>query len=277
VFSPYYRRALARDAATSPDDHCAINVCLYSPGAARWTMTERGARHVQRERSAFAVGPSRMAWHGDALQIDIDERSVPLGRPVRGTLRLHPSALSRFGAALDARGRHRWAPIAPCARIEVQMQQPALRWSGQAYFDSNEGDEPIDRAFKRWDWLRTAAPDGASAVIYDVLPRDERRGASRLVAQRFHADGSDSPFEAAARQPLPPTALWRVARQVRAGEDGARVLRTLEDTPFYARSLIELALQGGQRVTAVHETLDADRLRARWVQGLLPWRMPRRG
>jgi carotenoid 1,2-hydratase len=277
VFSPYYRRAFARDAATLPDDHCAINVCLYSPGARRWTMTERGSRHVQRERSAFAVGPSRMAWGGDALQIDIDERSVPLLRPVRGTLRLHPSALSRFGAALDARGRHRWAPIAPCARIEVQMQQPALRWSGQAYFDSNEGDEPIDRAFKRWDWLRTAAPDGASAVIYDVLPRDERRGASRLVAQRFHADGSDSPFEAAARQPLAPTALWRVARQVRAGEDGARLLRTLEDTPFYARSLIELALQGGQRVTAVHETLDADRLRARWVQGLLPWRMPRRG
>jgi carotenoid 1,2-hydratase len=278
VFSPYYRRAFLRDASTSPDEHCAINVCLYSPGATRWTMTERCARHVQREARDFVIGPSRVGWRDDALHIDIDERSAPLPRAVRGTLRLRPQGLSRFVAALDARGLHRWGPIAPCARIEVQMQSPALRWSGAAYFDSNEGDEPIERAFTRWDWLRTApAADGASAVLYDVLPRDERRGASRLLAQRFHADGSASPFEAASRQALPATPLWRVARQVRAGEAPARVLHTLEDTPFYARSLIELALPGGPRVAAVHETLDVTRLRSPVVQAMLPFRMPRRG
>jgi carotenoid 1,2-hydratase len=237
-------------------------------------MTERGARHVQRERSAFVVGPSRMAWDGRALEIALDERSVPWARAVRGTLRLQPHALCTFAASLDAAGRHRWGPIAPCARIEVDLQAPALRWSGAAYFDSNEGDEPIERAFTRWDWLRTASPDGrTTTVIYDVQATGAEQGA--LIARRFDADGSDHAADAApARRALAPAPLWRIARSVRAGED-AHVLRTLEDTPFYARSLIEMP-SGGERELAVHETLDTLRLRSRVVQAMLPWRMPRR-
>jgi carotenoid 1,2-hydratase len=239
-------------------------------------MTERGQRHVQRERSAFAVGPSHLRWHGDALEITLDERSVPLPRAVRGVLRVHPQALTTFRAALDARGRHRWGPIAPCARIEVNLQAPALQWQGHAYIDSNEGDEPIERAFTRWDWLRTAAPDGSTAVIYDVQPSDIRRGgASRLVTQRFSPDGSSSDFEASPRQRLGPSAWWRIDRQVRAAAS-PRVLRTLEDTPFYARSLIEMQSGNSQRVQAVHETLDVPRLVSPIVQAMLPFRMPRR-
>jgi carotenoid 1,2-hydratase len=267
---------LARNPATLPVDHCAINVCLYSPGAKRWTMTERGQRHVQRERHAFIVGPSRLRWHGDSLEINLDERSVPVPRPVRGVLRLHPHALLRFAAALDARGLHRWAPIAPCARIEVDLQSPSLKWQGHAYFDSNEGDEPIERGFTRWDWLRTAGADGSTAVIYDVQPRDVKRsGASRLVAQRFAADGSVHAFEASPRQRLAPSPWWRIDRQVRAA-DAPRVLRTLEDTPFYARTMLEMRLADGQPVPAVHETLDVSRLVSPVVQAMLPFRMPRR-
>jgi carotenoid 1,2-hydratase len=239
-------------------------------------MTERGARHVQRERSVFAVGPSHWRWHGDALEITLDERSVPLARAVRGVLRLHPRALTPFHAALDGPGLHRWGPIAPCAHIEVALQAPALRWSGPAYFDSNEGDEPIERGFTRWDWLRTAGRDGSTSVIYDVTPRDVKRsGASRLVTRRFAPDGRASAFEASPRLRLAPSAWWRIDRQVRAGAP-ARVLQTLEDTPFYARSLIELPLTGGERVQAVHETLDVARLCSPLVQSLLPFRMPRR-
>jgi carotenoid 1,2-hydratase len=230
-------------------------------------MTERGRRHVQRERHALVVGPSRLEWQGDALEITLDERSVPLLRAVRGVLRLRPQGLTTFHAALDARGLHRWGPIAPCARIEVDLQSPALRWQGHAYFDSNEGDEPIERGFTRWDWLRTAETDGSTAVIYDVQPR--------LIAQRFAPDGSTSAFEPSPRQRLAPSALWRIDRQVRAAEP-PRVLRTLEDTPFYARSLIEMQAGNGQRVQAVHETLDVPRLVSPVVQAMLPFRMPRR-
>ena len=55
----------------------------------------------------------------------------------------------------------------------------------------------------------------------------------------------------------------------------ARVQQTLEDTPFYVRSVLEAGVLG-ERVTAVHETLDVARLVSVPVQGMLPFRMPRR-
>ncbi len=274
VFSPYYRRALLRDPQAAADEHCAINVCVYSPGAKRWTMTERGRRHVQRGPHEFAVGPSRWGWSGSGLTIDIDERATPMPRRVIGTLRVQPLGLSRFTAALDGAGRHRWGPIAPGARIDVDLHSPALRWQGQAYIDSNEGDEPIEQGFTRWDWLRAQLPDGRCAVVYDVQPRG--RG-PQLISAAFGADGAAQPWQAPPRQHLPPSPLWRVQRAVRAdaGPPAPRVAQTLEDTPFYARSLLRLQL-GGQSVQAVHESLDVNRLASPWVQRLLPFRMPRR-
>jgi carotenoid 1,2-hydratase len=53
-----------------------------------------------------------------------------------------------------------------------------------------------------------------------------------------------------------------------------RVLRTYEDTPFYARSLLATEFDGVIG-TAMHESLDLDRFNSRWVQCLLPFRMPR--
>ena len=109
-----------------------------------------------------------------------------------------------------------------------------------------------------------------------MQPSDTQRGgASRLITRRFSPDGSSSECEASPRQRLAPSTLWRIARQVRAAEP-PRVLRTLEDTPFYARTLIEMADGRGQRVPAVHETLDVPRLVSPIVQAMLPFRMPRR-
>jgi carotenoid 1,2-hydratase len=53
------------------------------------------------------------------------------------------------------------------------------------------------------------------------------------------------------------------------------VEQTLEDTPFYVRSLLSSGLLGEQ-VTSVHETLDLPRLVSLPVRLMLPWRMPRR-
>ena len=55
----------------------------------------------------------------------------------------------------------------------------------------------------------------------------------------------------------------------------ATLARTLEDTPFYARSLVGTRLFG-HAATSVHESLDLDRFRSRIVQAMLPFRMPRR-
>jgi carotenoid 1,2-hydratase len=50
--------------------------------------------------------------------------------------------------------------------------------------------------------------------------------------------------------------------------------RSLEDTPFYARTL-STARVGGQRVHLVHETVDLQRFERPWVQFLIPFRMRR--
>ena len=53
------------------------------------------------------------------------------------------------------------------------------------------------------------------------------------------------------------------------------VTRTLEDAPFYARSLVASQVLGKPAI-AVHESLSLTRFRAAWVRMLLPFRMPRR-
>jgi carotenoid 1,2-hydratase len=81
-----------------------------------------------------------------------------------------------------------------------------------------------------------------------------------------------TPFDPEERQVMGRTA-WQVNRTIRATPHR---VRTLEDTPFYARGMVEAELLG-QRVLAMHETLDLPRLRSPIVKAMLPWRMPRRG
>ncbi len=235
-------------------------------------MTERGRRHVQRTPSSFSVGPSSLRWDGQSLVFDLHEVGVPLPKRVDGTVRVWPRALSNFNAALDDGGRHRWGPIAPCSRVEVKLDRPGLSWSGDGYLDSNEGDEPIDRPFTEWDWSRGLLADGSTAVIYDVR---QKQGGDRVITQRFHPDGRSEPFEPPPRQALPPTA-WRIGRTMRSDAGSPAVVeQTLEDTPFYVRSVLQSGLFG-ERVTSVHETLNVPRLVSLPVRLMLPWRMPRR-
>ncbi len=235
-------------------------------------MTERGHRHVQRQAHSFAIGSSLLAWNGQSLNIQINERASPLPRRVIGQVRVHPLGLSTFSTPLDAQaGRHRWGPIAPCARIEVNLDQPSLRWQGNAYLDSNEGDEPVDRGFQRWDWLRAPLDDGRCAVLYDVQPR---HGPAELIGARFAPQGDVEPFTLQQRQRLPATRWFRVQRRVPVESAGAQVTQTLEDTPFYARSLLHMHL-GGRPAPAVHETLNVGRLTSPVVQRMLPFRMAR--
>ncbi len=271
VFSPYYRRHWQRGTAAA-EDHCAINVCLYSPGQGRWAMTERGRRGLSRSRDVFSLGPSALRWEGDELHITLDEVANPLPRRVRGRVRVRPAGLSTFVAALDDGGRHRWGSIAPCARVEGDFDEPGLRWAGHGYLDSNEGDEPVSEPFSTWDWLRAPLTDGSTVVVYDV--RQSQGRADRVIATRFWPDGRQAPVEPPPRQALP-ASRWRVPRTVRSESGETRVLRTLEDTPFYARSVVQARLCG-EPVVAMHETLSATRFASPWVQLMLPFRMPRR-
>ena len=207
-----------------------------------------------------------MSWDGTALTVEIREIAVPLPRLISGSVRLYPSAIESASFALDSGGRHRWQPIAPCARAEIRLNRPDLNWSGSAYFDTNNGDRPLEADFVRWDWSRAPVP-GGTAIVYDVLGRD----GLCLHALRYDANGGVESFTPEPASVLPQT-MWRVPRFVPGR--GPTVIETLEDTPFYARSLVATTLMG-QRVNAVHESLMLDRFSSPWVQPMLPFRMPR--
>jgi carotenoid 1,2-hydratase len=268
VFSPYYAAARRRGPA-DPRHYVALNVALYG-GARRWSMTERGSARLRTGATQLAIGPSALAWHDDGLAIDIDEIAVPVPSRVRGTVRVRPMALTNHVFELDGAGRHRWRPLAPRARVEVAFERPTLAWQGTGYLDSNDGDAPLEEDFRNWTWSRNSLRDGSTTVLYDVARRD--RGITSL-ALRFDGAGDARAIEAPSSVILERSG-WRIDRATRS-DAGAGVVRTLEDSPFYARSLVTATLHG-EPVLAMHESLDLDRFRRRWVQMLLPFRMPRR-
>jgi carotenoid 1,2-hydratase len=72
------------------------------------------------------------------------------------------------------------------------------------------------------------------------------------------------------------TTPWGIRRATRC-DAGARphALATLEDGPFYARSRFASQVDG-KVVQGFHESVSLRRFAARWVQCLLPVRLPRR-
>lgn len=275
MFSPWYAWARRKPGGADPLQHCALNVALYGERG-RWAMTERPVSAVERGSDTLRIGPSSLHWDGDSLRVQVREVTAPIPRRLRGDIRLHLTGVPNGrGFILDpATGRHRWTPIAPAARIEVALEEPALRWSGPAYFDTNDGDAPLEQDFLRWDWCRAPLPGGGAGVLYNVEPRE---GAAHSLALRVRPDGG---IEDASPAPppahLPPTRLWRMPRPFRAETGGAApaVVQTLEDTPFYARSVVSTRMFG-EPVQAVHESLSLDRFRTPWVQAMLPFRVPR--
>ena len=266
MFSPYY----AWRGWADPLEHCAVNVAIYGPRGARWAMTERGRASVTRDADVLSVGPSALRWERDGLTIDIDEIANPLPRRIRGRIRLEPSGVNASGFALTPDGAHMWRPISPRARVSVDLRDPSLRWSGDGYFDTNAGSEPLEKGFSGWSWSRAALGQGA-AIFYDA---ERRNGAAISMALRFRPDASYEKLAAPPVTPLPKT-KWRIARATRS-DDGVAALRTsFEDTPFYARAGVDAKIFG-ERAIQMHEVLSLDRFANPVVRLMLPFRMPRR-
>ena len=285
VFSPYYANARRRaaalggasagadaDAGANPLDHCSLNVSLYSTDKKHWTMTERRQTAIHRDATTLQIGSSALRWADNTLTIDIDEVTVPWPSRVRGQIIVHVPSITQATFNLDEAGRHRWKPLAPSARIDVQLNRPERAWQGAAYLDSNAGDEPLEDAFVGWQWCRAALPDGHTIVMYDGQRHD---GSLFTLGKSFDRDGNMTPFDLPPRANLPATS-WQLPRSTFSEADFVPVIaKPLEDGPFYARSLVALRLNQ-QSAMAFHETLSLDRFRSRWVQAMLPFRMPRR-
>lgn len=266
VFSPYY----AWSGRGDPLNHCAVNVALYGDTGKRWAMTERGRDQLQQSSSTLAIGPSRLHWEDGVLTVEIDEITAPIPSRVRGAIRLRPRFLNPRAFGLDPAQRHGWRPIAPRADVEVSLTSPDCAWSGQGYFDTNAGEEPLQDAFAGWNWSRVHLPS-ETVLFYDVEALDGQR---TDLALSFGPNGEMRSIAAPPPAPLPRT-LWGVDRATRGDEhDPPKLARTLEDTPFYSRSILE-GRYGGQLAQIVHESLSGKRLRSPVVNAMLPFKMPR--
>ena len=270
VFSPYYAWQRRRGRAV-PEQHCAVNVALYGKGGKRWAMTERGQSRLMRDAQHLNIGPSSLRWDGHSLHIDVNEITAPIPSRLRGSISLTPRALTADSYDLDALGRHQWRPIAPAADVEVDLSSPNLSWRGRGYFDSNIGSEPVEQGFTYWDWSRAIMPNDDTVILYESLRRDDSRG---LLALRYDAQGRCTPIEAPASHALPAGRIWRAPRGTRGDSGSVEIVETLEDTPFYTRSLLKQKIHG-EPALAIHESLSLTRFAHPIVQLMLPFRMPR--
>lgn len=279
VFSPWYARERQRMASEGsparPEQHCAINVALYrARGRDVWAFTEH--REFERDELHFRLGASELRWavddRGPHLEITIAEQTAIAGRSIRGRVILRPSASFSPRIELDAAGRHRWYPIAPHARIEAEFERPNLRFSGSGYHDVNEGDEGLEHAFTRWNWSRAELGADRSAILYDIEGAKPRAFEFSVADTRTMA--TVDPREFGPSVALAQTG-WRIDRSIRSDAGTTpRLIRTLEDTPFYSRNLIAVTLRG-HATTAVHESVDLLRFSRGWVRFLLPFRIRR--
>jgi carotenoid 1,2-hydratase len=282
VFSPRYAKARRAPHPADPERFCAVNLALYDiqHGQHTWALTE----HAQfaREPDRLRVGSTSIAWtESGELLIEIDEHQTRFfgrrGAPLRGRVRLRPTALFGPRVELDrwrAEPRHRWYPVAPHARVEVEFETPQLRFSGSGYHDVNAGDEGLEHAFRSWNWSRCELGDN-TIIAYDVV---DLEGRPHARAWRFEpANGAieDIPERALGPASALPTTRWRVDRAIRSDVDRPPRLRcTLEDTPFYSRSLVDVQLRGRTGV-AVHESISLQRFASSWVEFLLPFKIRR--
>lgn len=269
VFSPYYAWSKKRD----PYDHCALNIALYNPKNHLWAMTERDRDSIEIRRNNFHLGRSGLRWEKDALIIDVHETTAPIPRTLRGRIRLTADIINDREFLIDRAGRHRWRPIAPSARIEVDFDQPNIKWNGRAYLDMNEGEEPLEDVFEYWDWCRADISKNETAIVYNT---DLWTGEKRSIAMKLSKNGSWEELGPLTTKPLDDTPIWRMRRRTLSDANGESpsIIKTFEDTPFYSRSMMNTEIMG-QSCRAMHESLSGARLRAPVVKAMLPFRMPR--
>ena len=266
VFSPHYFRAIGNGDA-NPENYCALNLGVYSKGQRRWVLTEYDQRYIERGARHFTLGNNRLNFDGDTLQIEVHDQAVPWPRAVRGRIRVTPHTQTRQPFTLHQEGEQRWWPFAPSAHVEVNLSAPSLSWNGEGYFDTNSGALPLQDCFLDWHWSRRHH-HGATHINYQT--RDDE-GKLASLALRIAGDGNVTQEEPPRLQALP-RALWRMPRPI-ATDATPQLVATLEDAPFYTRSVV--ATPGDGPSLTMHESLSLEQFTKPWVQRLLPFRTRR--
>lgn len=250
-------------------EHRAVSSGRRSLGVDRARPRRAPTQPQSASRSVTARSPGRGRCWSPASPRNV----ALLGQPLCGQLRLYPERWDGRPIALSGDDAHHWWPIAPLARAEVELDQPALTFKGQAYLDANHGREPLEAGFQRWSWARLSAGNGA-IIVYDAHTRG---GARRTLVRRYDAKRPPELSPALLR----PTQLGLsgcsrlsagAAGQSRHRSSGrafpgGHALLCTDQPPGHGRR--RARLRGRQ------ETLSLDRFEQRWVQALLGFRTRR--
>lgn len=225
VFSPRYAAAARRGAR--PLDHCAVNCAVYRGGRRiAWAFTE----HMGADAgdASLRIGTSRFAYGaGGTVEIVVDERTAPWGRPLRVDLVLEPSAPPAPEVRVDGQGPHRWEARLPRARARLAVDGEEAR--GVGYHDTNHGPERLGAALRGWRWTRVHGPE-TTWIRY--RPPAPARGLEVVAA----ADGTTLRDAILPAEPLRRSG-WGLALPLRlaAGPVELPAPAVLESSPFYAR------------------------------------------
>lgn len=278
VFSPWYFARLANGERARPSEHCAINVALTSKrtGASRWIFSEYDRFDGDLSRG-LTIGKSSLAKRSDGVyELSLEDKPPAYGLPlgVKGRVRFTsdgPTAVPSEGPfVLDRAGAHRWAPVAPRCRVDVDLSAPNLRFSGDGYHDINHGDEPLSQAFVRWHWARSHERD-RTRIRYDRALRD---GTRRVLDIESTRDGLRFDHRDEARAMELAMGGWTLMEPAALRVDDHTVLRDVrrvESSPFYAR----YTARTPKGEPAVGEHLDLDRFALPMMQRMLPFRARR--
>ena len=270
VFSPWYKWS-RRNKPADPRQFSCMHVVLYGKQH-RWAMTERKATALDQSADVLVIGPSSIEWKGGSAVMRLDKVSTPFMQKVRGQITVHCDHVYDRASYLDANREHRWWPINPRARAEVRLESPGLNWDGHAYFDSNDGDVPLEDSFDYWNWSRGQLGDGSAAIMYDL---ELKGGGYRSLALRYRPDGTVEDFTSPDLMHRLPRTRWLVERQTRCEPpDRPAVVESWVDAPFYSRSVVSTRLLS-EPVLTVHESLDMRRFVSPAVQVMLPFKVPR--
>ncbi len=267
MFSPTYYKSRQQQPQTAADSVCAVNAVLYRRRGSAWALTEARPESIERSADSFALSGSRIERNADSLVVHLDERTAVWGRPLRGRVRIDIEYGAPTPYRLDQAGDHHWWPIGAKASAEVELDVPAVRFRGSAYHDCNFGQVPLEESFESWNWSRADVGDDV-CIVYDVRERD---GSEAPLGLRLRPGGVE-PLCADVVSVLP-RRFWGMDGSARA-QGETRVIRSLEDAPFYTRSLLQTSFDG-RHCTAMHESLSMTKFVKPWVQFLLPFRTRR--
>jgi carotenoid 1,2-hydratase len=260
VFSARYAVGAARGA--SPLEHCAVNFALYDRGRRRcWVFSEYGGVVRDGEETLW-IGRSCLARGADGrVELVVDDRTAPWGRPVRARLGLTPACAPVAPVALDDGGHHWWQPLACRATARLVLPDEGIDVAGLGYHDTNWGDEPLGGRLPGWRWGRVHGAERTGVALVPPAPRP----AIHLVAS---ARGVAAVPPAAAPD-AGARSGWalRLPARIAAGGIDVPAEALLESAPFYAR-------QEGRRdgLMALGEVADFHRFRSPWIRWMARFR-----